>query len=134
MFARAALLASLLLLASPAAGQSPGLLVKPGETWVFSIFHGQPSKARKAGPSAKPGPGQIVVTVRTMMGTSLTISSNNPDAYTYKAELVGAGRSVPARSCTLPADSQISFEHWPEQARAVRLSDFKQAPKGGSCP
>jgi len=134
MFTRATLAALSLLLASPAMAQSSGLLVKPGETWVFSIFHGQPSKPRKAGPSVKPGPGQVAVTVRTMMGTSLTITSNNPTAYTYRAELVGAGRSIPARSCTLPADSQISFEHWPEQATAVRLSDFKSAPKGGNCP
>ena len=62
------------------------------------------------------------------------ISSNNPVAYTYKAELIGAGKSVPARSCALPADRKLSFEHWPEQATAIRLSNFKTAPKGGNCP
>ena len=134
MFARAAILTSLILLAPSAVAQSPRLTVKPGETWVFNIFRGQPSKARKVAPSAKPAPGQVVVTARTMMGTSLTISSNNPVAYTYKAELIGAGKAVPARSCALPADSKLSFEHWPEQATAIRLSDFKPAPKGGNCP
>ena len=134
MFVRTTIIASLLLLSSPAAAQGTPLTVKPGETWIFSIFRGQPSKPHKAAPSAKPAPGQVVVTVRTMMGTSLSISSNNPTPFTYSAELLGAGRSVPARSCTLPADGKISFEHWPEQATAVRLSNFKPAPKGGNCP
>jgi hypothetical protein len=134
MFAQVAIIASLVSLALPATAQAAVLTVKPGESWVFGIFRGQPSKARKTAPTTKPGPGQVVVTVRTMMGTSLTISSNNPNPYTFKAELIGAGRAVPARSCTLPADAKISFEHWPEQATAVRLSNFKPAPKGGSCP
>ena len=134
MFARAALIASIAFLPAPAAAQSTGLTVKPGETWVFNIFCGQPSKAHKVSPSTKAAPGQVVVTARTMMGTSLTISSNNPVAYTYKAELIGADRSVPARSCALPADNKLSFEHWPEQATAIRLSNFKVAPKGGNCP
>ena len=134
MLAKVTIFASVALLAPPAAAQSPGLTVKPGETWVFSIFHGQPSKPRKVGPTTKPAPGQVMVTARTMMGTSLTISSNNPVAYTYKAELIGAGRAVPARSCALPADGKLSFEHWPERASAIRLSNFKPAPKGGNCP
>ena len=134
MFVRTVLIASSFLLASPVAAQSGGLTVKPGETWVFNIFRGEPSKARKVRPSTKPAPGQVVVTARTMMGTSLTVSSNNPIAYTYKAELIGAGKTVPARSCALPADSKLSFEHWPEQATAIRLSNFKPAPKGGNCP
>ena len=134
MFARAALIASIAFLPAPAVAQSAGLTVKPGETWVFNIFRGQPSKARKVNPSTKAAPGQVVVTARTMMGTSLTISSNNPVAYTYKAELIGAGKSVAARSCALPADNKLSFEHWPERATAIRLSNFKPAPKGGNCP
>ena len=101
---------------------------------MFNIFHGQPSKARKVRPSVRPAPGQVVVTARSMMGTTLTISSNNPIEYTYRAELIGAGKAVAARSCALPADSKLSFEHWPEQATAIRLSNFKPAPKGGNCP
>ena len=134
MFAKAAILASIALLAAPAAAQSGPLIVKPGETWIFTIFRGQPTKVRKAAPTAKPAPGQVVVTARAMMGTSLTISSNNPVAYTYKAELIGPSKAVPARSCTLPAEGKISFEHWPQQASGIRLSNFKPAPKGGACP
>ena len=127
-------LLSLLLAAAPVGAKPAGLTVKTGETWVFNLFRGAPIKARKANPSAKPAPGQVLVTVRSMLGTTMTISSNNPVGYTYQAQLVGSGKSVPARSCTLPADGKISFEHWPENADAVRLSNFKPAPKGGACP
>lgn len=127
-------LALILAAAAPASAQAPGLTVRTGETWTFSLFRGQPVKARKANPSGKPRPGQIQVTVGSMMGTSMTISSNNPVGYTYQAELIGSGKPVPARSCTLPADGRISFEHWPEKANAIRLYDFKVAPKGGACP
>ncbi len=69
-----------------------------------------------------------------MMGTSLSITSNNSQAYTYSAELIGADRTVPVRSCTLPANGRLSFEHWPQNASAVRISKFKVATKDGSCP
>lgn len=129
-----ATLVTLLLAASPAAAQSPGLLVRTGETWLFTIHRGQPARARKANPSTKLQPGQVLVTLRTMMGTNLSITSNNPRAYTYRAELVGSDKPVAVRSCTLPADGRLSFEHWPEKADAVRLSDFKPAPRDGNCP
>lgn len=126
---------ALLLAAAPAtAASSPGLTVKTGETWQFSLFHGQPIKARKASADAKPAPGQIQVTVRSLLGTTMTISSNNPTAFTYEAELIGADKPVAARSCALPPDGRLSFESWPQKADAVRLSNFKVAPKGGACP
>ena len=65
---------------------------------------------------------------------SMTIVSNNPKPYTYKAELIGGEKAAPARSCSLPANNRLSFESWPQKADAVRLSDFKVAPKGGACP
>ena len=126
---------ALLLAAAPAtAASSPGLTVKTGETWQFSLFHGQPIKARKASADAKPAPGQIQVTVRSLLGTTMTISSNNPTAFTYEAELIGADKPVAARSCALPPDGRLSFESWPQKADAVRLSNFRVAPKGGACP
>lgn len=126
---------ALLVAASPVAAAKPaGLTVRTGETWQFSLFRGQPVKARKANPNAKPAPGQIQVTVRSMLGTTMTITSNSPTAYTYRAELIGADKPVAARSCALPPDSRLSFESWPQKAEAIRLSDFKVAPKGGACP
>lgn len=127
---------ALLLAASPvwAAEVAPGLTVKTGESWMFAISRGQPVRARKVKPTVKPPTGQVVVTLRAMLGTSLSISSNSRQAYTYKAELIGAGKTVPVRSCTLPAGGRVSFEHWPEKADAVRISDFKVSRKDGSCP
>ena len=131
---RIAALSLLVLLASPVAAQSPGITIKTGESWMFAISRGQPVRARKVAPSVKPAPGQVLVSLRSMMGTSLSIASNNPQAYTYSAELIGAEKSVPVRSCTLPANGRLSFEHWPQKASAVRISNFKVATKDGSCP
>ena len=134
MFRPTLLLVSLALLAAPAAAQSPGLTVKTGESWMFAISRGQPVRARRVKPTVKPPPGQVLVTLKAMMGTSLSITSNNRQAFTYKAELLGADKPVPVRSCTLPANGRLSFEHWPQKADAVRISDFKVARKDGSCP
>ena len=126
---------ALLVAASPVAAAKPaGLTVRTGETWQFSLFRGQPVRAHKARPDAKPAPGQIQVTVRSLLGTTMTITSNNPTAFTYRAELIGADKPIAARSCALPPDGRLSFESWPQTATAVRLSDFKVAPKGGACP
>jgi hypothetical protein len=127
-------LALLILTAAPTVAQSPGLTVKTGESWMFAISRGQPVRARKVKPTVKPPPGQVLVTLRAMMGTSLSIVSNNRQAFTYKAELIGADKPVPLRSCTLPANGRLTFEHWPQKAAAVRIGDFKVAPKDGSCP
>ena len=135
MFGKATMIASLALLAaSPLAAKSPGLTVKPGETWEFALSKGQPVAARKVSPTADPREGRIRVTLRSMMGTTLTIVSNNRRPYTYTAELIGGTKAVPARSCTLPADGRLSFENWPQKAEGVRLSNFKPAKREGSCP
>ena len=122
-----------LFAAVPAHAQ--GLTVRLGETWIFVLSKGQPAKARKVDAAASARRGEIKVSVRSMLGTTMTINGNVAKPYIYRATIIGDdGKSIPARSCTLPADNQLSFEHWPQQAVAVRLSDFKPAPKGGSCP
>jgi hypothetical protein len=121
-----------LLAASPAAAKP--ITVKTGESWLFSLYRGEPVRPRKTSPQTKPGEGQVMVTVTSMMGTTMTISSNNPVAYTYQAELIGAAKTTAARSCTLPAHGRLSFEHWPEKAAAIRLSHFRIANKDGACP
>ena len=128
----AAALSLFVLPASPLSAQ--GLTVKSGESWMFAISRGQPVRARRVSPAAKPPRGQVVVTVRSMLGTSLSIKSNNPQAFTYRAELIGADKPVPLRSCTLPANAKVSFEHWPQKASAVRISDFRVARGDGACP
>ncbi len=131
---RTLLVALLVAIAPAAAAAGQGLTVKTGESWMFAISRGQPVRARKVKPTIKPPPGQVVVTLRTMMGTSLSITSNNRQSFTYKAELIGTDKPVPVRSCTLPANGRVSFEHWPQTAGAVRISDFRVAAKDGSCP
>ena len=131
-FSVAAAVSLLVLPASALAAQ--GLTIKSGESWMFAISRGEPVRARKVWAAAKPPRGQVVVTVRSMLGTSLSISSNNPQAFTYKAELIGADKPVPLRSCTLPANGKVSFEHWPQKASGVRISDFRVARGDGACP
>ena len=120
--------------AAPAAAASPGLLVKVGESWIFAIKRGQPANARKVVPAAKPGKGEVIVRVSAMMGTTMTISSNNPVAYRFKALLVAKDGASAVRACTLPANGRMALENWPKPALAVRISDFKPATADGSCP
>ena len=134
MNAKVALTLVALLAASPLPAKDRGLTVRTGESWIFAIQGGQPVRARKVDPWIRVARGQVLVTVRSMMGTTMTISSNNPDSYTYKAELIGAGKPVSERACTLPAERRVSFEHWPQKAEAIHLSNFQPAPAGGNCP
>jgi len=131
---RVLFLLAALLLTAPASAASNGLIVKPGETWEFALSKGEPVGARKISASTDPRKGRIRVTLQAMMGTTLTIVSNNPQPYTYTAELIGAAKHVEARSCTLPAGGRLSFENWPQKAQAVRLSNFRPAKSEGSCP
>jgi hypothetical protein len=126
------LLATLLLLAAAPAQAQP-LTVKTGETWAFTLKSGQPANAHKVAGSAKPAKGQIVVSVRPLMGTSMVVTNNSPVAYTFRAELLQGGKAIAARPCTLPADARPIFEQWQQKADAVRLSAFKPAGADGRC-
>ena len=109
------------------------LTVGTGETWLFSIDHGQPAHARKVEAAAKPARGEVKVAVRALFGTMMTISNNSAQGYTFQAQLIGAdGKAATARTCTLPPGNQPALESWPQKAAAVRISDFKPA-KGGRC-
>ena len=72
------LFAALLLSAAPA--QAAGLTVRTGETWLFTVKNGEPAQARKVSPSAKIPKGQIKVSVRAMLGTTMTVTNNSPIA------------------------------------------------------
>ncbi len=124
---------SFLLLATAAPAQSAGLTVRTGETWFFTIKDGEPANARRVGPSAKIPKGQIKVSVRPLMGTSMVVTNNSPIAYTFQAELLTGGKATVARSCTLPANARPAFEQWQDKAEAVRISGFKVAAADGRC-
>lgn len=129
MIARLALLA---LAVSGVASADP-LTVAVGESWAFRVDQGEPVAAHKIAPASKPKRGEIKVTVSPMAGTTMTLTNNSGQAYTYRADLVGlpAGNG---RTCTLPADSDPVLEYWPRRANAIRLSDFKATGDTGSCP
>jgi hypothetical protein len=127
-----ALLALALVVAAIPVSAAP-LTVKTGETWLFSLDHGDPVRAHKANASAKPAKGEVKIAVRALFGTTMTISNNSAQGYTFKAELIGAGgEAVAARTCTLPPKNQPALESWPQRAVAVRIGSFKPA-NGGRC-
>ena len=125
--------AAFLLLASTGISAAP-LTVKTGESWTFSVRNGDPINARKVAGAAKPAKGQIMVSVRRLMGTSMIVTNNSGSAYVFRAEILKGGKALTGKSCTLPAKPDPIFEQWKEEADAVRISQFKPAPKDGSCP
>ena len=126
-------LAFALLLLAAAPTQAAGLTVRTGETWLFTIKNGQPANARKVTPSARMAKGQIKVSVRALMGTTMIVTNNSPIAYAFRAELLQGGKAVAARPCTLPANAKPIFEQWKEKAEAVRVSNFTAASADGLC-
>ena len=113
---------SLLLAAALAAG----LTVQPGETWLFRVANGRPVEAQRVAATAPPAPGQIKLTARRMMGTTVTLTNNGAVAYTYRATLIAAdGKAIVAKSCVLPTGNRLAMESWPQVAAQVRVSDFK---------
>jgi len=125
-------LAAFLLFATVPA-QAASVTVKTGETWAFILKNGHPVGAHKVGSSAKPATGQIVVSVRPLMGTTMVVTNNSPVSYTFRAELLQAGKAIAARPCTLPGGARPIFEQWQQKADAVRLSEFKRASADGLC-
>src|SRR5436190_17747593 len=68
------LLGLALFAAVPAHAQ--GLTVRLGETWIFVLSKGQPAKARKVDAATSARRGEIKVSVRSMLGTTMTINGN----------------------------------------------------------
>ena len=102
------------------------LSVPIGESWLFRIDRGQPVAARKVAANHPPARGEVRVTARRMLGTTLAARNNSATAYTFRAELIGAdGRAITAKSCVLPPGNRPAMESWPQVAVAVRVSEFK---------
>ena len=126
-------LAGLALLASATSAITAPLTVRTGETWLFSIDHGEPTHARRVQSTAAAARGEVKVSVRALFGTMMTITNNSAQGYTFQARLIGAdGKAVTARTCTLPPGNQPALETWPQKAAAVRIGTFKPAT-GGRC-
>ena len=126
------LLAVLLLIAPVAASAKP-LTIRTGESWAFRIKGGDPVKPRKVAATAKPAKGEIMVTVKSFLGIMLTAVNATGRGWTFRAELLDAGKASPARTCTLPATTAPTMEQWQgKKADAVRISTFVPAD-GGTC-
>ena len=121
------------LVSAPLSAQ--GLTVRMGETWLFAIDKGQPVAARKVDSKAAPAAGQIKVSLRPMMGTTMSVINNSRFDYAYRATLIMPdGKVGAAKSCAVPANGRLAMEHWSTPVAAVRLSNFKPAPAGSLCP
>ncbi len=115
-----------MLFAPLLAALAASLTVHPGESWLFRIAHGRPVAARRVAPDVAPAPGEIRLTARRMMGTTLTLLNNSATAFTFRATLIAAdGQPILAKSCVLPANNRLALESWPQVAITVRVSDFK---------
>ena len=126
-------LALALLLVAAAPLHAAPLTVRTGESYVFTVKKGQPANARKVATNAKPGKGQILVSVKPLMGTAMFMTNRTGVAYTFRAEILQGGKAVNARPCTLPANDRPIFEQWQQKADAVRIGIFKAASADGHC-
>jgi hypothetical protein len=127
------LIAGVVLIALASVAQAAPLTVRVGESWLFAVKDGQPANARKVAPAVAPTRGEVKVAVRAAFGTMMTITNNSAQGYTFDAQLVDAtGKTVKARSCTLPPNNLPALENWPQKASAVRIGNFKPA-KDGNC-
>jgi hypothetical protein len=112
----------ILLIAALAAS----LTAQPGESWLFRVAQGHPVATHRVESNAVPASGEIRLTVKRMLGTTVTLLNNSAVAYTYRATLIGAdGKTIVARSCVLPAHNRLAMESWPQVAVAVRVDRFK---------
>lgn len=125
-------LAAILAISATMAEAAP-LTVRMGESWIFAVRNGEPHEPRKVKSDAAPGKGQVKVTVKALLGTSLMAVNNSPVAYTFKAELIRKGKALSARTCTLPANAKPVFEQWDGVAEAVRIGRFVAAGTEGRC-
>ena len=126
------LILSMLMITAAPALAAP-LTIRTGESWTFSVQNGEPTDAKKVDATAKPAKGQLMVTVRALFGTNMIVTNNSSTAYTYRAELLVAGKPYGARSCALPAGGGPTLEQWPQKADAVRISTFRPTGPGGRC-
>ena len=119
-------LASVSLMSFAVLLAAASLTVPVGTSWLFRVERGQPAAARQVGATHAPARGEIRVTARRLLGTTLTALNNSAIAYTFRAELVGAdGKILTAKSCVLPANNRLAMESWPQPAVAVRIDGFK---------
>ena len=129
------LAAALIFAALPAVASASGITVKMGESWLFALDRGRPVNAHRSPPTAIPAPGQILVVLRPMFGSTMSVFGNLPAATDFRATLIHSDGSRGAvRACSLPAGRMTVVENWAKPVAAIHLDRFKPAPVGGACP
>ena len=109
----------------------PGLFVRQGETWFFKVTNGQPADARKGDAAAKPGAGEIRVTLN---GGMMAVLSGSQVSYNYQAFITGKASDKGKRTsvCTLMPGITV-FESWPDDLPGIRLANFEEASEEYGC-
>jgi hypothetical protein len=119
---------------TPAVPRASGVTVKMGESMIFALERGRPVKVRAATPTTSPAAGEILVVLRPMFGSTMSVTGNLSAATDYRATLIQAdGRGSATRACSLPAGRMTVVENWPKPVAAIRLDRFKAAPAGATC-
>ena len=113
------------------ATDSSGFVIQLGETWLFQLDQGRPINARKVDANAKPAVGELFVTLRPQLGTTMVIANNSAKFYNYRALMMRrpGDRAEATSVCTVMSNGRMGFENWPYPIAAIHLSDFTQAPE-----
>ena len=105
-----------------------------GESMIFALDRGRPVKVRAAPPTTSPAAGEILVVLRPMFGSTMSVTGNLAAATDYRATLIQTdGKGGATRACSLPAGRMTVVENWPKAVAAIRLDKFKPAPQGATC-
>ncbi|NML07739.1 hypothetical protein [Sphingomonas sp. G-3-2-10] len=108
----------------------PGLVVRAGESWIFTVKDGLPADARPAARNDKPAKGEIFVTLEFEGGASvMAVTSNDEVWWNYRAFIVSKPGHKGNRTsvCTLMNGERTAIERWPGPVPAIRLADFSFA-------
>jgi hypothetical protein len=120
------------VLANSALAQDrPGLFLQAGESVIFALENGQPTKPRAAG-GAEPAEGEIKAEMTVTNGqTLLVVKNGGPQALNYRASITPKATSRGDRTsvCTLLPGVPM-FESWPGRLPGLRISDFEPAENG----
>jgi hypothetical protein len=98
-----------------------------GETWIFSLANGQPANAHAAPPGSKPGPNELMVSLKPQIGSTMIVTNNTDRFLNYRATIIAPNGERPTSVCTLMSGGRAGFENWHGNIAAIRLSDFSPA-------
>lgn len=109
----------------------PGLLIKPGESFIFKLQDGQPAEIRAAGDAEEPGEGELKASFTGGGMAMLSVKNNTGEMLNYEAYITAKPDKKGKRTsvCTLFAGGS-GFESWPGNLPGLRLTNFK--PAGGN--